>query len=240
MSNHQLLNNITHKDLHIICEQHPKFGDTATYTVLTLSELDIAQADYPIFFRKNTNTGQFECIALFGLSADENLYLDNNGWHASYIPLTIRRRPFLIGYSEQEIDGEIKQEAVIHIDMDSPRISTTEGEPVFLPQGGQTEFLQQAATVLNEIHNGHEQTKRFIDALLEQDLIESVNVNITLKNKESLALNSLYTINSEQLAKIDGSLLSTLHQQGYVKAMHMILASTNNLNELINKKNATL
>ncbi|TRX52843.1 SapC family protein [Thalassomonas sp. M1454] len=240
MSNHQLLNNITHKDLHIICEHHPKYGDTASYTGIMLSEIDLVQGDYPIFFRKNTNTGQFECIALFGLSADENLYLDDNGWHASYIPLTIRRRPFLIGFSEQEIDGEIKQEAMIHVDMDSPRISTTMGEPVFLPQGGQTEFLQQAATILNEINNGHEQTKRFIEVLLEHDLIESVNVNITLKDENSIALNSLYTINSENLAKLDGSVLSSLHQQGYIKAMHMILASTANLNDLIAKKNASL
>ncbi|MEW6998676.1 SapC family protein [Colwelliaceae bacterium BS250] len=240
MSNHQQLDNITHKDLRIICEHHPKFGDTASYSSVMMSELDLVQSDYPIFFRKNTNTGQFECIALFGLGADENLYLDNNGWHASYIPLTIRRRPFLIGYAEQEIDGVIKQDPVIHIDMDSPRISTSEGEPVFLPQGGQTPFLQQAASVLNQINNGHEQNKHFVDTLLEHDLLESVNVKVTLKDNNAIELNSLYTVNSEQLAKIDGSLLSTLHQQGYVKAMHMILASTANLNTLIAKKNATL
>ena len=240
MSNHQQLDNITHKDIRINCEHHPKFGDTASYTAVMVNELDLVQGDYPIFFRKNADTGQFECIALFGLSASENLYLNDTGWHANYIPLTIRRRPFLIGFAEREIDGAITQEPMIHIDMDSPRVSTTEGEPVFLPQGGQSELLQQAAGVLNQIHQGHQQNKQFVDKLLENDLIESVSVKLTLKDNNPIELNGLYTINSEQLAKLDGAVLSELHSLGFIKHMHMILASTSNINTLIAKKNALL
>ena len=55
------------------------------------------QACYPIFFIKDGATGQFYPAAVFGFDENENLFLSDQGWDASYIPMMIRRHPFLIG-----------------------------------------------------------------------------------------------------------------------------------------------
>lgn len=123
MSNHQLLNNIEHKDLKINVDKSAQLGNAKTYSVLYPFEFKHAQADYPIFFLKD-DKGEFNAIALFGFEQDENLFLSKNGWDASYIPLMVEREPFLIGYQNNEAN---EPQPVIHIDMDSPRVNSNEG-----------------------------------------------------------------------------------------------------------------
>jgi len=237
MPNHQLLDNVNHKDLRVITEHKPEYGDTASYTNVFVSELRDVQAQYPIFFRKNSETAQFEVVALFGFAEQENLYLDNDGWHASYIPLTIQRRPFMIGYQNVNTDGIVSQQTVVHIDMDSPRISNTEGEQVFLAQGGQSPFLQEISSVLKTIDDGHQQSKTFIEVLLADELIEPVNIQVQLDNGSKNELGGLYTVNEQKVAALEPETLVSLHRQGYLQNIYMILASMSNMSALIEKKN---
>ncbi|MGO4892541.1 SapC family protein [Flavobacterium sp. W21_SRS_FM6] len=237
MPNHQQLDNITHKNLRVLTHHHPNFGDTTSYSRLFTSEFRHAQGDYPILFRKNSETGQFEAIALFGFAVEENLFLDDHGWHANYIPLAIQRRPFLIGFEpgSQESQGEPK--AVVHIDMDSPRISESEGEAVFLEQGGQSHYLQQVSSVLNAIHQGDTETRAFIDTLLHYELIESVSIKVKLQDGSNNELSSLYSINEEKLTSLAADAVYSLYQRGYMQHIYMVMASMAAMSHLIELKN---
>jgi hypothetical protein len=240
MENHQLLDNVTHKDTKVNRAFHPQFGDNDSYSQVFVQELRLAQVDYPLFFRKNSQTDKFEMIAMFGFAEQENLFLDVSGWHASYVPMSIRRRPFLIGFQEQVIDGVAQDNVVVHIDMDSPRVSTTSGEPIFLPQGGQSEYLIEMSEVLGGVHNGHQDNEQFIEALLALSLIESVEIKVELDDGSKNELQGLYTINEEAFLALDNLDFLSLNGKGYVEAIYMLLASTGNLSHLIKRKNATL
>lgn len=237
MPNHQLLNNISHKDVHVITEQSLDLGDNNSYSHVFISEFRDIQAHYPMFFQKNTRTEQLEVIALFGLADQENLFLSDAGWQANYVPLSIQRRPFLIGFQEKSEDGVVSEEPVIHIDMDSPRISYNQGEAVFLPQGGQSAYLQHVSKTLIAIHEGAQQTQLFIDTLLKHNLIESVEIKVTLDDDSNHAMNFLSTINEEKVAQLSNQVVSELHRLGYLKAIYMILASMPNMSDLIALKN---
>jgi len=240
MANHQLLDNVTHKDTKVNRSFHPQFGDNDSYAQVFVQELRLAQVDYPLFFRKNSQTDKFEMIAMFGFAAQENLFLDVSGWHASYVPMSIRRRPFLIGFQEQVVDGVAQDNVVVHIDMDSPRVSTTAGEPLFLPQGGQSEYLVEMSEVLGGVHNGHQDNAKFIDALVGLSLLESVEIKVELNDCSKNELQGLYTINEEAFLALDNLDFLSLNGQGYVEAIYMLLASMGNLSDLIKRKNATL
>ncbi|GAB2676222.1 SapC family protein [Aliiglaciecola sp. 3_MG-2023] len=240
MPNHQLLDNITHKDLQVITDFLPNLGDDISFTNVFVSEFREAQGLYPLFFHKHTETGKFEAIALFGFAPFENLYLNDSGWQGNYIPLTIRRRPFLIGFQNVQVDGVLTQDPVVFVDMDSPRVSQTTGEKVFLEQGGQSDYLQNINSILQTIHQGHRQTDEFIDTILQHNLVEQVSIKVQLKDGSNHELNSLYTVNEEKVAALHGDVLQSLHQQGYLQMMHMMEASMSNLSLLIEKKNATL
>lgn len=240
MPNHQLLDNITHKDVHVITKHTPEFGDNSSYSHVFIAEFRDVQAHYPIFFQKNSQTGQFEAIALFGLAGEENLFLTDAGWQANYIPLSIQRRPFLIGFQESTEGGVVSEEPVIHIDMDSPRISYNQGEAVFLPQGGQSPYVQHVAATLMAIQQGHQQTKTFIDTLQQHELLENVEIKVTLDDDSNHAMNFLYTINEEKVAQLSDQVVADLHRLGYLKAIHMIFASMPNMSNLIKLKNRQL
>lgn len=238
MANNQPLNNMQHQDVHIITEFHPKYGDNESYAHVVLSELAHAQADYPIFLRQNGENGPLELIAVLGLAEAENLFLDDSGWDAHYIPLSVQRRPFLIGVQQDENNPQGR--AVVHIDLASPRVSDSEGQRIFLPEGGNTEFLQQISAALNTLHMGMAATADFVATLNEMQLIDSVSLRADLKDGQKVELGGLFTIHEQNLANLSAENLAKLHQKQYLRAAYMMIASVSNISKLIKRKNERL
>ena len=104
----------------MLTERGEAQGDKIQYSLIYPLEFRNIQSCYPIFISKSGETGEFFPIALFGFENNENLFLDENGWNAVYIPMMVERQPFLIGYQGASED-ELKP--IVSIDMDSPKIS---------------------------------------------------------------------------------------------------------------------
>ena len=237
MANFQLLNNIDHKDLKIITERSAALGDNVWYAVTFPAEFRNLQRQYPIFFIKNPNDGQFEAVAMFGVEDGENLFLDEYGWNASYIPLNIMRQPFLIGFQEKERGGETLREPVITVDLDSPRVSLEQGEPVFLEHGGNSDYLEQINSILKVLYQGISGSKPFFDTLTELDLIESFVLDVQLDDGSEHRLAGFYTINEDVLRELDGEQLERLNRKGHLEAIYMAIASMSNISNLLEIKN---
>jgi hypothetical protein len=236
MANHVLLNNINHKNLKVITEYSEKFGDNIQSTLTFPTEFGDVQREYPILFRKDPATGKFQAMAIFGFEKDENLFLSDSGWAASYIPGLVARGPFLIGFQEQEINGELRKEPVIHIDMDSPRLSEEVGEPVFLPHGGNTPYLDRIATILKGVNEGLALSNVMFAAYESMGLIEPVNIDIRLSDSARCELRGYYTISEEKLAKLQGPDLEKLHKHGFLQGAFLVASSLRNMKKLSNLK----
>lgn len=240
MANHQLLDNVTHKDLRIITDRAAWYGDDIARTGVFPLEFRRLQAEYPIAFQENVKTGSFDSIAVLGFVEGENLFLSAAGWEAGYVPLSIERQPFLIGFQTTTDGGVLTDEPVVHIDMDSPRVSETEGAPVFLEHGGHSPYLEHINSVLMAIHDGVEQNKIFSAALTEFDLLEPFTLEFVLNDESKQILSGLHTINEEKLSALDGESLAKLHVNGYLEHIYMVMASIANFKTLIDRKNARL
>ena len=240
---HEILDNITHQDLKIALRQGAEYGDNQQCVPAYLPEFRQLQSDYPLFLRKNEQQ-QFEPLALLGFVEQENLFLTSKGWDAAYIPLSIQRQPFLIGRQQVREDGMVREQRVLHIDLDHPRVSRGDsqnaGEPLFLPYGGQTPFLQDMAGLLETLHLGMQDANNFVALLEQYQLLEPVTVNVTLKDSSSHQLVGFLTIAEEQLAKLDGAALAQLHQQGYLQAIYLMIASQAQIRQLVALKNQQL
>jgi hypothetical protein len=225
-----LLNNVDHKDLRVITARGARYGDGQMWAVTFPAEFRDVQLCYPIVFRQTTDGLGYEPIALLGLQKDENLFLDGARWDAAYIPMLIERQPFLIGVNGDEL--------MVHIDVENPRVSHTEGEPVFKPHGGNTDFLERATSLLLGIHHGLQGTPAFLSALLEHKLLESFVLDIELNDGSQNRLGGFYTINEDRLAALGGDAIAKLHADGHLQAIYMVLASLSNFRSLIDRKNA--
>ena len=240
MSNHVLLDNVTHEGLRV----HKVYGRGQGYDVNVArvfpTEFAQLQMEYPLFFVKNADSRQFETIALLGFAEGENLYLGNGGWDARYVPLSIERQPLLIGFQEQLVDGVPSQVPVVHVDLDHPSVSTAEGEPLFLAHGGESPLLERLSSVLKAIHDGHQVNDSFSQLLVGLDLIESLSLDVRFDDGSRQTLKGLYTINEDRLRTLNASGLEALHKHGHLRDIYMILAGMPNLEKLIARKNALL
>jgi hypothetical protein len=239
VTNFALLNIDDHQDLRIITDHAAKYGDNVMYAMTFPFEFRSIQAHYPIFFHRD-DKGDYYPVALFGFKEGENLFLDESGWNADYIPAMIRREPFLIGYQGSEDQDEAGKARVMSIDMDHPRVSQDRGEAVFRPLGGRTPYLEDAATLMEEIYGGYVHNKTFVAALEEHELIESVTLGITLNDDSQNQLLGFFAINEEKVEQLPGSVLEQFSQQKILMPLFMILASTGNVRNLIEFRNQRL
>lgn len=233
MAQFVMLNNVAHKDLRVITRYSAEFGDNVATAMIVPTEFVHAQREYPIFFRKDPATGEYMSVVLLGLQKDENLFLDDKGWNADYVPGVIARGPFFIGFQNRDN----QRNAVIHVDTEHPRLSKNEGELLFQPQGGNTRYLDRIADLLNSINQGMEINKPMFDAFVAADLIEPVQLEIKVNSEEQYNLTGLHTISREKLAKLDADTLFRLHRAGYLQGAFLVAASLNNVQRLIDLKN---
>jgi len=240
MAKYELLNNVDHKDLRVKIDRSAELGDNVWFTPTFPQEFRALQKHYPIVFTKNTETGQFQAVALMGFEVGENLFLDEIGWNASYIPLSIMRQPFLIGFQQAEKDGVPIKEMMVSVDMDSPRVSKTEGEAVFLEHGGNTAYLDQVNSILNLIREGFERNSAFIDMLMGMDLLESFVLDVELDDGSEHRMSGFYTINEESLTGLTGDDLVILNNNGHLEPIYMAIASMSNISTLVQMKNKLL
>ncbi len=237
MVNATLLNNIDHADLHVVVGHSAAFGDSVNQTLIFPTEFDEISGEYPILIRRDAE-GTLQPVALLGLDRDENLFLDEAGWQARYIPALHRRGPFLIGFQDRRIDGEHNREPTIMIDLDDPRVGRERGAALFLPHGGTSPYLAHIADVLRTIHLGVEMTTPMFAAFEALGLIEPVAVEIKLSDTESYALADYYTIPKDRFAALEGAGLERLHRDGFLGAAFAIIASLRHINRLIELKNS--
>lgn len=237
MAKHVLLNNIHHKDLKIITKHSAALGDKVNGALTFPTEFREVQSEYPIFFQKSEDTGQFQAVAIFGFEEGQNLFLDEDGWNASYIPAVISRGPFLIGYQNEQQNGETIRVPMIHIDLDNPRVSQTEGEAVFLTHGGNSPYLEKVSRTLAAIHEGVDASKIMFDTFIALELIELFILDVQFNDGKGYKFDSYYTINEEKLVALDKEILSQLNNAGYLFAAYMVIASMSNIKKLIDKRN---
>src|ERR1700761_5111230 len=226
------LDNNTHRDLRIITTRGAAWGDDQMTVPVFLSEIRTAQAYFPIVFQPADNGPGMQPVALLGLRAGENLFLGAHGWDAGYLPLLLERGPFMIGRAADQL--------MIHVDMDSPRIGRGEGEPVFLPHGATSDYLEHVNSVLAAIHHGVETMPAFVAALLRHELLESFVLDVEAADGSQNRLAGFHTLHEERLARLGAPALAELHASGYLAAIYMALASTAHLRDLVDSYNKRL
>jgi hypothetical protein len=236
MTNEVALDNVAHQSLKVIARHGPEFADNVNKALLFPTEFADAQREYPIVFRKDA-AGDWQALALLGLDKDENLFLDGKRWNARYVPAVHMRGPFLIGFRNKEENGEKVREPMVFVDMDNPRVSQSEGEPLFLPQGGNAPYLERINRVLQVIYQGVEVAKPVYAAFEEYDLFDSMKVEIELSNRAKYTLPDLYTISQERLATLDGASLERLNRAGFLHLAMLVVTSMGNISWLIDLKN---
>ena len=129
---------------------------------------------------------------------------------------------------------------VITIDLASARLSSEEGAPIFLEQGGFAPSLGEMQEVLGRLVVAVDQTRALVNQLLEFDLIEPVQIELKLAKQTKLNFEALYSVNEDKLRELDDQSIGQLNRMGVLKYIHLLGASVSNMQSLIHRKNAQI
>jgi len=233
MSQYQVLDRDKHRELRIKTGYGAALGDAVMYVMTYPMEFRDIQSCYPILFTKDPNTGGFFAAAVLGFEANQNLFLHDNGWDASYIPALVQRQPFLLATGGEDANAA----PVVSLDLDHPRVSDREGEALFDNQGGTTEFLHRKVALLDKLHHGLQHGKGFVDALLRHELLEKITLDIAFNDGDKRTVEGFYSIAEERLYQLKGNVLESLNEAGYLQPVFMAVASLSRVRDIIERRN---
>ena len=202
--------------------------------IMPVSAREYAQAatSFPLVFVKDPESPRYRSVAMLGLEAGENLYYGENKWNAIFIPQSVSMLPFALG-----LDPEKENTLTACIDMDSKYVDQEDGFALFDAEGNETEQLKGVRESLGRLYENEVGTDKFINELVENDLLIELELQIGFNNNENKKLVGLYSIDEKKLNELPEEKVLDFHKRGLYIPIHAMLCSTGQVNRLAQLRN---
>ena len=204
------------------------FARKAHSLVLAGAEFAEAGKEYAIVFTR-LPAGKVVPVALLGLRAGENLFIDERGaWDARYVPAFVRRYPFVLA----ELPG---QSLAVCVDEAFAGWNVAEGEALFDEQGQDTPFLRNALEFLTRYQREHLRTLAFCERLEKLGLLKEMNAQARLKDGRSFTVDGLLVVDEQKLTELPDAAALAMFRGGELHLVSVHLASLSNLQRLVDR-----
>ena len=223
-------------------EQHQKLkisntrniSHVAGQHIIPVAAAEYAQssASFPLVLVKNPDSERFRSVAMLGLEAGENLFLKDDKWSALSMPQSISMVPFSLG-----LDPEKENTLTACIDLDSEFVGEDKDLALFEDDGKESEVLTNVQQALGRLYDNERLTESFIKELQENDLLQEIELNITLASGEKKKLVGVHTINEEKIKNLSDDKVLDFHKRGLFVPMYSMLGSLAQVNNLVKLRN---
>jgi hypothetical protein len=234
-----ILTSDQHRSIAVDTRARPEYGDTVNRAVALSAEFNELHREFPLLLRKTDETPGFVAHAILGFEKDENLFVEGDRWTATYTPATLARGPFSLGYIRAEDGADAPAGLKVMIDEQHPRLRA-DGQPVFLPLGGETPYLQGIKRVLQTVDAGLRADRVLYGELIAMNLLEEVKIEISVFPELRYDFSGYHSINQEKLAALDAEQVFKLHRLGLLGLVYFLISSLGNFQTLVNLKIARL
>ncbi|MCA0899263.1 SapC family protein [Microbulbifer agarilyticus] len=193
---------------------------------VTAHEFSRLGAEYPIVFVKNSDTGQFQSVALLSLKVGENLFVDGESWKGVFVPGAVRNHPFVLAPA-----GEDKEKLMVGLVENSPVVGEEEGNALFDDAGEESEYLKAKKESLVGYLESDQMTKAFIAILAEKDLLTTQNVAVNAGG-EKINLTGIYMIDEKKLNELSEEDFADFRKRGFLPPLYAQLGSMHQFSRL--------
>jgi hypothetical protein len=223
-----LLDRARHRRLRVRTSESFAFARKANSVYLAGAEFGEAMKEYAIVFTRSGNR-RIVPVAMLGLRDRENLFVgDDERWDAAYVPAFIRRYPFVLA----QLSGD---QLGLCIDEAYAGFNTTDGEPLFDEQGGNTAFLANAVQFLENYQREFARSELFCRRLDEFGLLREMNAQASLKDGRSFTVQNLLVVDEAKLKTAPDAVALSLFRTGELHLVAMHLASLSNMRKLTDR-----
>lgn len=199
---------------------------------VSVHEFVAAATHYPIMFVKEPVTGKCRPIILWGLEAEENLFIKDDKWDGAFIPAGVRCFPFMSTVQERE--GE--KRVFLGLYQDSELVNEEEGERIFDENGEQTEWFKKLTEFINTSTQRDQMTMAFAEELVRLELISPLNLSYKTPDGDERKITDLMGVEPEKLSKLSDEDYLKLRKAGFLDPIYAHLVSLENINRLLQRR----
>lgn len=214
------LNELTHQHLKINNKVDYRFFEQIHMLPLLVPEFMSAANSFPIIFTKNAETGEFLSVAVTSLRPQANQLLNQGVWRSRYLPLQVQLYP--LGMTKISDDR-----LIVGIDLNNTSVSETGDNPLFTADGHKSEYLNHKLKLVSLQADYQEQTRHFIKALLQADLLQARVLTVTSSQGVKTNIDGIYTVDEQKLSQLSDEAMLALAKRGFYAPIYAHLCSLN-------------
>ena len=233
MPNYVLLDAALHQKKKVLPHTNFKHSAQQHHVPITINEFVQASTSSPVVLMKDPQEGKLHAVALLGIIAGKNLHFTPSDWLGTYVPASILRAPFELGPDLQN-----DKTLTLYVDQDSQYLSENEGQALFDGESP-TQSLLQVQKVFADYFKDEIATQKFIAKLLDCNLLKEIELVVQYQNNDSMKIKGIYTINEAELRLLSDELVVDFNKQGYLMAIHAMMASLGQVNRLMKVHNGS-
>ena len=223
------LNRERHADWYVDPDQGYSFASGTNSIYLSASEFAVAAREYAIVFARDGG-GTAVPAVLLGLATDQNLLVGTDGgWLGGYVPAYLRRYPYMLANGQAQAE-----QFTVCVDETYSGFNTAkEGERLLAEGGEQSAYLLGVVKFLQDFLAASQITAKFCEAVVQADLLDSTQANISLNSGGSYSLAGFFCVTPGRLLKLVPEQLKSFMEQGYLDLIYLHMHSLANLDKLM-------
>ena len=181
--------------------------------------------EFPLVFVKINKSEDFIPVAMMGLREGSNLYCQTEQWKAPAIPMSFTNAPFTISRVDDKSD-----QLIVLVDEESPLLSETEGEALFVEAGKRSDYFEKRIESLVRVAEQTRNTQEMCKRLTEKNLLTTQQVQLQHRPEATrYNIDGIYTVNETTLNDLSDEEYLQLRKMGLLPVIYAHLASLQQL-----------
>ena len=215
----------------------PSVFHTMNAIPLSYAEIALASRDYPIAFVSGDGERSFLAMAILGLEAQQNLFVDEKGtWDANtYVPAYVRRYPFCM--ARVTAGGKEQAERIACVEKSA---LSDDGEALYDKKGEPLAAWEPTKNLLFEFEADLTRTEEMCATLQSLGLFEPFSVQAVPKGGAPLEMTGVHRVAEQKLAELTPDNLKDLMQKGVLSRVYAHILSQLNFQRLLDRRAAKL
>jgi hypothetical protein len=210
----------------------PAFAQKLNAIPISYTEFAPAARDYPVVFTSGDGGKSFAPVAVLGMAAGENLYVNADGWVPRvYVPAYARRYPFCM--AKVTLNSVAQHNRMICVEKASLDDS---GEAMFDAQGAPSAKWQDMQRLLSEYEADLERGRELCAILADYALLEPFTMQAKPVKGDAVQLTGMHRIAEKRIEHLNVSQFKNLAKKGVLGRIYAHLLSLENFSRLLARR----
>lgn len=198
---------------------------------VTAAECAQLACDHPVVFVKagtdEQGAADYAPIAVFGMGAGENLFVDGGRWRGHQTPALMATYPFCVARTGEDRYAVCVDESYAGLAEEGP------GERLFGDDGEPTEFTRRLQAELERLEAQINQTRAIGRRLAALGLLQERRFDATLPDGRKIAVNGFLVVDEARVKALPDAEILALHRDGLLGLIHAHWVSLGQMRRLV-------